>query len=84
MIPKYRPYLSLEEITLITSLLKVHSPESTNLLKTLNLILLKAGSELSSPAYIASPKGANSKFSPKGLGIEDMNDEDIENLFPGT
>lgn len=80
---KYRPYLSLHQIELITTLLLSHSPEERELIKSLQLISLKASSGLATPSYISSPR-APSKYSAAGLGLEDMTDDDINKLFPGT
>lgn len=82
---KFRPYLSLEDITLLRDLLSSSnpSPQSQYLLKTFNLIILKASSGLASPSYISNPR--ISRYSAEGLGLsEEMTDDDINKLFPGT
>ena len=86
---KFRPYLSLEDITLLRDLLSSSnpSPQSAYLLKTFNLIILKASSGLASPSYISTPR--ISKYSTAGLGLSEeptpeMSEEEINKLFPGV
>lgn len=86
---KFRPYLSLEDITLLRDILSHQppSPQSQYLLKTFNLIILKANFGLSSPSYISNPR--ISKYSAAGLGLEqeptpEMTDDEITKLFPGN
>ena len=84
---KFRPYLSLEDITLLRDLLSSSnpSPQSAYLLKTFNLIILKASSGLASPSYISTPR--ISRYSAAGLGLEqepDLDDETINKLLAGS
>ena len=65
---KYRPYLSLHQIELITTLLLSHAPEESDLIKSLQLISLKAGNGITSPAYTSRTR-APSKYSAEGLGL---------------
>jgi hypothetical protein len=69
MTAKYRPYLSLDQITRILGFLESTPPLDSELIKSLRLILLKAGQGLNSPAYVpASPKP---RIDAKSLGFSE-------------
>ena len=71
MTAKYRPYLTLDQISRILGCLESTPPLDSELIKSLRLILLKAGQGLNSPSYIPSPSIPKPKIDARSLGFSE-------------